>query len=190
MQTAPWALRSHLYTRGLQRLEKHILRAISHHFNRSKVTMKIAALLTASSLYTFASAISPNSYKPPTSASSDPTIAYAQLQDLIAHANTITRARASCPPDKIQVRRKWEVLSSEERIAYSSAMRCMQLLPANSPSSWGPGVKSRFDDFVASHIVQALDVHFSGTFLGYHRWIIAEFERAMREECGFEGVQP
>lgn len=59
----------------------------------------------------------------------------------------------------------------------------MQLRPATSPSDWGSGVKSRFDDFVASHIVQALDVHSSGIFMGYHRWIVVEFERAMREEC-------
>lgn len=160
--------------------------------------MKIAALLTVSSLANHAlsrPSETPMSYELPSSASKDPTIAYQQLQDLIAHANKVTRAQASlnksgCTADKIQIRRKWEVLSDEERIAYSSAMRCMQQLPAKSPSAWGSGVKSRFDDFVASHIVQALDVHFSGTFMGYHRWIIAEFEKAMREACGFEGVQP
>ncbi|KAJ5892138.1 N-acetyl-6-hydroxytryptophan oxidase ivoB [Penicillium subrubescens] len=41
-----------------------------------------------------------------------------------------------------------------------------------------PGVRSRFDDFVA------------GLFLPWHRYFLWLFEKALREECGYKGYLP
>lgn len=49
---------------------------------------------------------------------------------------------------------------------------------------------SQYDDFVATHIQHALSIHLTGNFLPWHRWLIHEYERALREECGYKGYQP
>jgi tyrosinase len=33
-------------------------------------------------------------------------------------------------------------------------------------------------------------VHYSGTFLGWHRYYLHIYEKALREECGFKGTLP
>jgi len=62
--------------------------------------------------------------------------------------------------------------------------------PALTPASVAPGAKSRFDDFVATHINQTLAIHYTGNFLGWHRYYTWQYERALREECGYLGAQP
>lgn len=52
-------------------------------------------------------------------------------------------------------------LSSQERIDYTNAALCLQKKKANTPSSLAPGAKSRFDDFVATHINQTLTIHYT-----------------------------
>lgn len=41
-------------------------------------------------------------------------------------------------------------LTSEERIAYTDAVLCLQSKEAKTPSSLAEGAKSRFDDFVVT----------------------------------------
>lgn len=131
------------------------------------------------------------------SASSEESVAYAVLQDLIAitHASTMKRiesseSSSSCTPDNIQIRRQWDTLSAEERISYTDAVRCLGKLPAKTPASFAPGAKRRYDDWVATHINQTLMIHFTGTFLGWHRYFTWEYEQALRNECGYKGTQP
>ena len=52
----------------------------------------------------------------------------------------------------------------------------------------GPRVK--FDDFVVVHIQQTLEIHYSGIFPPWHRWFVFQYEKALREECGYKGYQP
>jgi tyrosinase len=51
-------------------------------------------------------------------------------------------------------------------------------------------VRSRFDDFVAVHINQTQRIHYNGYFLGWHRYFTWLYEKALREECGYQGYAP
>lgn len=62
--------------------------------------------------------------------------------------------------------------------------------PARTPSSLAPGAKSRYDDFVATHINATNTIHFTGNFLTWHRYFIWSFEKALRDECGYAGFLP
>jgi tyrosinase len=81
-------------------------------------------------------------------------------------------------------------LSQKERLAYVNAVKCLQGLPARTPASVAPGAKSRFDDFVVTHIKQTLTIHYSGIFQPWHRWFTYQYEKALRDECGYTGYQP
>lgn len=50
-------------------------------------------------------------------------------------------------------------LSAEQRIDYTNAVLCLQSKKANTPSELVPGAKSRFDDFITTHINQTYAVH-------------------------------
>lgn len=52
-------------------------------------------------------------------------------------------------------------LGRAERKQYIAAVQCLQKLPARTPPSLVPGAKSRFDDFVATHINQTLTIHYT-----------------------------
>lgn len=81
-------------------------------------------------------------------------------------------------------------MSSNERKAYIKAVKCMLTSPSKSDSAEVPGARNRHDDFVAQHINQTLTVHESGKFLSWHRYFVYGYEKALREECGYNGYQP
>jgi tyrosinase len=53
-----------------------------------------------------------------------------------------------------------------------------------------PGARSRFDEFQATHQLQAYATHFVGAFLPFHRAMLYAHEEALRNECGYDGWQP
>ncbi len=100
-------------------------------------------------------------------------------------------------------------LSKNERKAYTDAVVCLQKKAAKAPASFAAGAKTRFDvslhtsaasghvltstfsqDWVATHISQSLTIHYTGTFLAWHRWFTWLYEQALRDECGYTGTQP
>lgn len=50
------------------------------------------------------------------------------------------------------------------------------------------GAKSRFDDFGVLHNQLTNNVHFSGSFLLFHRYFVWAYEDALRNECGYTGL--
>lgn len=99
--------------------------------------------------------------------------------------------------------------SKDEKVDYIDAVLCLQSTPSRTPADLVPGARSRYDDFVATHINQTLQIHYTvwsyshlfwptpnnaddnkGTFLTWHRWFIWEFEQALRNECGYKGTLP
>lgn len=62
--------------------------------------------------------------------------------------------------------------------------------PAKTPVDLAAGAKTRYDDFVVTHINQTNYIHASAAFLGWHRWYVWEYEQALRDECGYTGSQP
>lgn len=88
----------------------------------------------------------------------------ASLNDFAAHALEVAKARianstGTCTPENVRVRKLFENLTGEERIAYTSALNCLMQLPAKTPSALAEGAKTRYDDFVVAHINQTTKIH-------------------------------
>lgn len=98
-------------------------------------------------------------------------------------------------------------LSKAERLQYVNAVKCLQSKPALTPASVATGAKSRagcrsdplfqvlanvlqFDDFIVTHIQQTVTIHYTGNFLGWHRWFLYTYEQALRNECGYTDYSP
>ncbi|KAI2631346.1 Di-copper centre-containing protein [Hypomontagnella submonticulosa] len=111
-------------------------------------------------------------------------------EEILDDKNATTKRAQACTLNNLAVRRPWGSLSKNERKAYTDAVLCLQNLPAKTPASVAPGAKSRYDDFVATHIQQTLNIHYTGTFLAWHRWFTFNYEQALKNECGYQGTQP
>ncbi|KAF2752065.1 Di-copper centre-containing protein [Sporormia fimetaria CBS 119925] len=134
----------------------------------------------------------------PTEASTNIPVALDQLDQLAAFAQqeveqeleAASKKRGSCNIFNVAVRREWGLLTKAERKAYTDAVLCLQAKPAKWPSTLVPGAKSRFDDWIATHINQTNTIHYTGTFLTWHRYFTWTYEQALRNECGYKGYQP
>ena len=116
--------------------------------------------------------------------------AYDKTQEQLSQAQKRSSQDASCSLKNIRVRREWSTLSKNQRKDYIKAVQCLQEKPALTPASVAPGAKTRFDDFVATHINQTLTIHYTANFLSWHRYFTWMYEEALRKECGFTGDQP
>ncbi|KAK5657254.1 hypothetical protein OQA88_3313 [Cercophora sp. LCS_1] len=100
-------------------------------------------------------------------------------------ASPLPRSEDKCVT-KLQ-RRAWHTFSNDEKKAYIAADLCLM----NKPATLGlPGAKNRYEELQAIHQIQAAITHNVGAFLHYHRLHMFAHERAIREECGFQGAQP
>ncbi|WYZ40990.1 hypothetical protein EsH8_IV_001331 [Colletotrichum jinshuiense] len=115
--------------------------------------------------------------------------AYEKSEELI-NSGEIQKRGSSCSLGNIRIRKEWGSLRKQERLDYVKAVQCLQSKPARTPSDLVPGAKTRFDDFVATHINQTFTIHYTGTFLSWHRYYTWLYEEALREECGYKGTQP
>ncbi|KAI8960961.1 hypothetical protein F5Y11DRAFT_245504 [Daldinia sp. FL1419] len=97
--------------------------------------------------------------------------------------------RSEEPCETAYVREEWRALSQDQRLDFISAVKCLQSKPGETSGTFA-GVKSRYDDFVALHISQADYIHWVGHFLPWHRSLLWLFERALRDECSYEGSVP
>ncbi|MCJ1294457.1 hypothetical protein MMC34_006015 [Xylographa carneopallida] len=88
------------------------------------------------------------------------------------------------------VRQEWTNLTTTQRTAFTDAILCMMEKPSITPKSVVPGARSRYDDFVATHINQTLTIHGTANFLAWHRYYVYTFETALRNECGYNGYIP
>lgn len=107
------------------------------------------------------------------SASTDTAVAADQLDQLASFAQEQVNAtlsennkkRGGCNLFNVAVRREWNALSKQERKAYTTAVQCLQKKQTKTPASLIPGARSRFDDWVGTHINQTMTIHYTGTFL-------------------------
>ena len=116
--------------------------------------------------------------------------AYDKAQEQVSQAGKRSPEEGSCTLKNLRVRREWGTLSKSQRKNYIKAVQCLQEKPARTPATVASGAKTRFDDFVATHINQTLTIHYTANFLSWHRYYTWLYEEALREECGFEGDQP
>ncbi|KAM7183235.1 putative tyrosinase [Rhypophila sp. PSN 637] len=119
--------------------------------------------------------------------------AKAQVIADVASKETEMRKRGvepTCTVSKLKFRREYGDLTRAQRLAYVNAVKCLMALPPRTPADVAPGATSRFDDFIVVHIQRTMDVHFTGNFQPWHRWYLHQYEKALREECGYTGVSP
>lgn len=83
--------------------------------------------------------------------------------EFASHALEVAQSRvansSTCSSENITVRKQWENLTSDERIAYTDALNCLMEKPAKTPSDLAAGAKTRYDDFIVTHINQTLSIH-------------------------------
>ncbi|KAL0932341.1 tyrosinase central domain protein [Colletotrichum truncatum] len=115
--------------------------------------------------------------------------AYEKTEELL-NSGDLQKRGSTCNLGNIKIRKEWGSLSKRERLDYVKAVQCLSSKPARTPSEVVPGAKTRFDDFVATHINQTFTIHATGTFLSWHRQFTWLYEEALREECGYTGTQP
>ncbi|CAG8958332.1 hypothetical protein HYFRA_00000689 [Hymenoscyphus fraxineus] len=120
----------------------------------------------------------------------DPVDALAKTARKNQHLYHARFQNSTCDSSKISFRREWSELTLPQRKAYTDAVLCLQSKPPLTPLDLVPGARSRFDDFLATHINQTLSIHDTTNFLSWHRQFVWVYERALREECGYEGFQP
>ncbi|KAG9698850.1 tyrosinase central domain-containing protein, partial [Aureobasidium melanogenum] len=99
------------------------------------------------------------------------------------------RGQTNCTLETAVKRQEWSTLSKPHKKKYIDAVLCLQSKPAIS-GSLAPGARSRYDDFLATHINQTLTIHGTGNFLSWHRYYVHTFEEALRNECGYDGYIP
>lgn len=108
-------------------------------------------------------------------------------------------------------------LSNSQRRNYIKAVLCLHEKPSTFGANI-TGLRSRYDEFQYLHIKQTYLIHFNvrrplfssiwnqekfylwrrvlltrsakAPFLGWHRWFIRTFEKALQEECGYQGSLP
>ncbi|KAG9253100.1 uncharacterized protein F5Z01DRAFT_174294 [Emericellopsis atlantica] len=105
-------------------------------------------------------------------------------------SNTKRSTCNKCTVSKAAVRRDWKTLSDGEKKDYISAVLCLREKPSKADPAFAPGARTRYDDFVAVHINQTLSIHGTGNFLTWHRYFTWAYEKALQDECGYEGTQP
>ncbi|KLU85477.1 hypothetical protein MAPG_04500 [Magnaporthiopsis poae ATCC 64411] len=96
----------------------------------------------------------------------------------------------SCTSENVVFRKEYGDLTREERLDYVKAVKCLMELPGRTPRSIAPGARSRFDDFTFAHIQQTMKIHYTGNFQPWHRFFMWSYEKALKEECGYQGFHP
>lgn len=65
----------------------------------------------------------------------------------------------TCTWKNVVRRREWSRLRRSEKLNYIEAVQCLGTRPAKTPVAIAAGAKSRYDDFVVTHILQTLVTH-------------------------------
>ncbi|KAK8117709.1 uncharacterized protein PG998_005990 [Apiospora kogelbergensis] len=95
-----------------------------------------------------------------------------------------------CTIANAAVRKEYSDLSDAEKLHYINAVRCLMTKPSITPPEVVPGARTRYDDFVATHMNLTQTIHMTGNFLSWHRYFTYTWEKALRDECGYQGYQP
>ncbi|RMX70895.1 hypothetical protein D0869_16188, partial [Hortaea werneckii] len=111
-------------------------------------------------------------------------------------ADARMKARTSsgdCTYENARVRTEFRSMSNDQRKAFTDAIACLQDTEpryTTAGSDAYPGVYTRYDEFVATHINMTYHIHGTADFLAWHRNFIHEFEAALGETCGYTGTLP
>ncbi|CZT19101.1 related to tyrosinase [Ramularia collo-cygni] len=109
-------------------------------------------------------------------------------------SNIQSRAKSQCTWNNADVRREWRTLPAATRKSFTDAVICLQklepqVMTADLAASH-PGVKSRFDEYIATHINYTLHIHDTADFFAWHRGFTHFLEQDLRDLCAYTGVMP
>ncbi|KAK4495154.1 hypothetical protein PRZ48_013481 [Zasmidium cellare] len=125
----------------------------------------------------------------PASTNGTDALARNALRNTEKYLRASRNGTSNCTFDAVKKRVEWDSLCDDEKRDYIKAVRCLQTKPSIS-GDLVPGARNRYDDFVGTHINQTLSIHSTGNFLTWHRYFLATYETALREECGFKAPLP
>lgn len=138
---------------------------------------------------------------PPISDYSDADIAsgaaWQQLSDTALsrmQTNINGRKDQTCSFDNAEVRVEFRNMTLDQRKSFTDAVTCLtqippQMMPEDQADQY-PGIKSRYDEFVATHINYTTNIHMTADFLAWHRFFTYNFEQDLKNHCGFTGNMP
>lgn len=157
------------------------------HFSTTVVGLATAAL-------TAAQAPSINDFTAAQIANGEAFRNISTYADETMQSNIAGRANAQCTYENASVRREWRTLPEATRKSFTDAVTCLQNhAPTHMTNLEGPnypGVKSRFDEYVATHINYTLNIHDTADFFAWHRAFTYFLEQDLINLCGYEGVMP
>lgn len=116
------------------------------------------------------------------------------IADESMKSNIGSRTNPVCTYDNADLRQEWRTLPKATRKSFTDAVVCLQkmspqrMTAAEAPQY--PGVKSRFDEFVATHINYTMNIHDTADFFAWHRAFIHFLEQDLKNLCGYTGVLP
>ncbi|CAK4032147.1 Di-copper centre-containing [Lecanosticta acicola] len=116
------------------------------------------------------------------------------IADEAMRSNIASRGNVQCTYENADVRREWRTLSQHTRKSFTDAVLCLQqkapekMTAAEAP--YYPGVKTRWDEYVATHINYTLNIHDTADFLAWHRAFTHYLEQDLKNLCGYTGVMP
>lgn len=108
--------------------------------------------------------------------------------------DNINGRNQACTYDNAQVRQEFRAMSKDQRKSFTDAVTCLHHTPpqrmtdAERPDY--PGVFTRYDEFVATHINYTTQIHMTADFLAWHRFFIHALEQDLRNLCGYTGYMP
>ncbi|KAK3305190.1 uncharacterized protein B0T15DRAFT_555122 [Chaetomium strumarium] len=104
--------------------------------------------------------------------------------------SAISNSTNGCTPENIRRRKEWPALTDDERRSFIASLHCINTLPAKTSPYHAPGARTRYDDYIITHIDATDFVHASGLFLPFHRHLLHLFEHDLRSLCGYAGPMP
>lgn len=117
--------------------------------------------------------------------------------EALEHANQVAIQRlqerdldGSCTFESARVRTEFRKMSNQDRKSFTDAITCLKQTPTSVDGNQYPGVKSRYDEYVATHINMTMQIHVTADFLAWHRNFIWEWENDLINTCGYTGNLP
>ncbi|EMC96482.1 hypothetical protein BAUCODRAFT_139295 [Baudoinia panamericana UAMH 10762] len=108
--------------------------------------------------------------------------------------NLVHRNSTNCTYYNAHRRREWRTLPPAARKCFTDAVTClismapMRMTADEAP--YYPGVRSRYDEYVATHINYTFNIHDTANFFAWHRAFIHFWEQDLRTLCGYDGFLP
>lgn len=117
--------------------------------------------------------------------------AFQNISDIASEtmeSNIKSRTSTSCTWNNADVRKEWRTLPAATRKEFTDAVICLQkmepqVMTADQAADY-PGVKSRYDEFVATHINYTYNIHDTADFFAWHRGFTHFMEQDLKVLCG------